>query len=118
MPYKVHLYSAKNLPKTPCKNLLKIQQKLPKNPQKSFMEPIKIFDRKLFFDFMHQALTQNKDIKYAMINIVTFSVMFPEMKKLITSAEDEILINGIKIQLSKLCPQENVYFAEQKFTTI
>ena len=82
------------------------------------MEPIKIFDRKLFFDFMHQALTQNKDIKYAMINIVTFSVMFPEMKKLITSAEDEILINGIKIQLSKLCPKENVYFAEEKFTTI
>jgi hypothetical protein len=105
-------------PQKSSKNPLKIPQKLPKNPQKSFMEPIKIFDRKLFFDFMHQALTQNKDIKYAMINIVTFSVMFPEMKKLITSQEDEILINGIKIQLSKLCPQENVYFAEEKFTTI
>lgn len=82
------------------------------------MEPIKIFDRKLFFDFMHQALTQNKNIKYALINIVTFSVMFPEMKKLISSSDDEIIINGIKIQLSKLCAQENIYFSEQKFTTI
>ena len=66
------------------------------------MEPIKIFDRKLFFDFMHQALTQNKNIKYAMINIVTFSVMFPEMKKDLKTQHDEIIINGIKIQLSKL----------------
>lgn len=82
------------------------------------MEPIKIFDKKIFFDFMHQALTQNKDIKYALINIVTFSVMFPEMKKHLKSKDDEIMINGIKIQLSKLCPQENVYFAEQKFTSL
>lgn len=82
------------------------------------MEQIKIFDRKLFFDFMHQALTQNKNIKYAMINQITFSVMFPEMKKNIKSADDKIIINGIKIQLSKLCPQENIYFSEQKFTSI
>ena len=82
------------------------------------MEQIKIFDRKLFFDFMHQALTQNKDIKYAMINIITCSVMFPEMKKNITSKDDKIIINGIKIHLSKLCPQENVYFSEEEFTTL
>ncbi len=93
-------------------------QKLPKNSAKIFYMEIKIFDRKLFFDFMHQALSQNKDIKYAMINIVTFSVMFPELKKHLTSQDDEIIINGIKIQVSKLCDQENVYFSEEKFTNL
>jgi hypothetical protein len=89
-----------------------------KNPAKIFYMEIKIFDRKLFFDFMHQELSQNKDIKYAMINIVTFSVMFPELKKHLKSQDDEIIINGIKIQVSKLCAQENVYFSEEEFTNL
>jgi hypothetical protein len=79
---------------------------------------IKIFDKKIFLDFIDQALTLNKDIKYAMVNIVTFSVMFPELKKLLKSQDDEIIINGIKIQVSKLCAQENVYFSEEKFTNL
>jgi hypothetical protein len=39
-------FVAKNLPKTPCKNLLKIPQKLPKNPQKSFITNQKSFMNK------------------------------------------------------------------------
>jgi hypothetical protein len=79
---------------------------------------IKIFDKKIFLDFIDQALTLNKDIKYAMVNIVTFSVMFPELKKHLKSQDDEIIINGIKIQVSKLCAQENVYFSEEEFTNL
>jgi hypothetical protein len=105
-------------PKTCQKPYAKTPQKTHKNSAKTFYMEIKIFDRKLFFDFMHQALSQNKNIKYAMINIVTFSVMFPEMKKHLTSQEDKIIINGIKIQVSKLCAQENVYFSEEEFTNI
>jgi hypothetical protein len=104
--------------KTLQKPYAKTPQKTHKNSAKIFFMEIKIFDRKLFFDFMHQALTQNKDIKYAMINIVTFSVMFPELKKLLKTQDDEIIINGIKIQVSKLCAQENVYFSEEKFTNL
>jgi hypothetical protein len=88
-----------------------LPKKPTKTPQKSFME-IKIFDKKIFFDFMNQALTLNKDIKFAKMNIITFSVMFPELKKQIKNDED-ILINGIKIRLSKYCPQETVYFGEE-----
>jgi hypothetical protein len=98
--------------KTLQKLYAKTFQKPHKNStQKSFME-IKIFDKKIFFDFMDQALTLNKDIKFAKMNIITFSVMFPELKRQIKNDED-ILINGIKIRLSKYCPQETVYFGEE-----
>jgi hypothetical protein len=99
---KVPLYSAKNLPKTPCKNLLKIPQKLPKTPQKSFMQENNLTEQqKIVYEIVkkHSQLVKNNPIRirfikpYDPIYIVIIKKIYRYFKKKLTKINEIITKN-------------------------
>jgi hypothetical protein len=72
-------------------------------------------DKKFFFDLVKDARSKNLPTKYALINIVTFHAMFPNMAKELNYLDELIKIDGVKIQLSIYSKQEVIYLSGKKF---
>lgn len=76
---------------------------------------IKLLDRQKFFDLVNNARLKKHPTNYALMNLVTFSCMFPELKKHLKGSNDLIIVDGVKIQLSLYVKQEIIYLSHKKF---
>jgi len=76
---------------------------------------LQLFTKDFFFDTINQARLKRYPTDYALINTATFSMMFPELKKHITSQDDDIIVYGVKIQLSSYAPQDRIYLDYKMF---
>jgi len=76
---------------------------------------LQLFTKDFFFDTINQARLKRYPTDYALINTATFSMMFPDLKKHITSKDDNISVYGVKIQLSIYAPQDKIYLDYKMF---
>lgn len=76
---------------------------------------LKLIDKSFFFDLIKDARKKRFPTDYALINLATFSMMFPDLKKLIKDKKATIIIDGVKIQLSKCSPQDKIYLDFKPF---
>lgn len=74
-----------------------------------------IADRKKFFDILNSARSQKMPTDYCMMNLALFSSMFPELKQKLSGPEDEIIIAGVKIQLTIYSKPDMIYFKGEPF---
>lgn len=76
---------------------------------------IKYVDKKFFFDLIKDARSKKHPTDYALMNIVTFTCMFPELRKELNYQDEIVIIDGVKVQLSLYCKQEIIYLSHKKF---
>ena len=74
-----------------------------------------IADRQKFFSILNSARSQGMPTDYCMMNLALFSSMFPELKQKLSGSDDEIIISGVKIQLSLYSNPEMIYFKDESF---
>jgi hypothetical protein len=74
-----------------------------------------IADRQKFFSILNSARNQGMPTDYCMMNLALFSSMFPELKQKLSGSDDEIIISGVKIQLSLYSNPDMIYFKDEPF---